>query len=250
MKNREGDNLQRFENMDCIKGLYEVGKESVDLIFADPPFNINYKYDNYKDNLKREEYLEWSEMWIQACYFSLKESGSIYVAMGDEYAAEICLILKKYFKMRNWIIWHYTFGNNCTTKFSRCHTHIFYFTKSNKFTFNADDILIESQRQKIKDRRANPKGKVPSDVWTISRVCGTFKERVGWHDCQMPLEILERIVLTSSNKGDTIIDPFSGSGTTAIACEKLGRNSINFDISEMYCTKSKERLLDYCGTQE
>jgi site-specific DNA-methyltransferase (adenine-specific) len=236
---------QQFKNVGCIELMGGMQNGSIDLVFADPPFNIGYKYDKYKDTKESEEYVEWSKEWISQCHRVLKPSGSIWVAIGDEYAAEICVILKSLFNMRNWVIWHYTFGNNCKTKFGRCHAHLLYFTKCNTFTFNADDIRIESERQKIGDKRANSKGKIPSDVWTFPRICGTFKERCGWHPCQMPLSILERIVLTSSNVGDTILDPFGGSGTTAIACEKLGRNSISCDISSEYCQKAQDRLNEF-----
>jgi len=158
---------------DCIDIMNQLPKSSIDLIFADPPFNIGLKYDTYKDDLSYQEYYSWSKKWISKCYRILKTSGSIYIAIGDEFAAEINLILKKTgFYFRNWIIWYYTFGQNQRKKFNRSHTHILYFTKhKEKFTFNADTIRVPSARQlKYKDKRANPKGKLPDDVWEISRV--------------------------------------------------------------------------------
>jgi len=233
---------------DCIEILNDLPEKSVDLIFADPPYNIGLKYDNHKDDMPYEEYVNWSEKWISACVRILKDEGSIYIAIGDEYAAEVVSILKKYLFMRNWIIWHYTFGQNQRKKFSRSHTHILYFTKHpTKFTFNSDDIRIKSVRQEIGDKRANPKGKIPDDVWKISRVAGTFKERVRNFPCQMPMALLERVIKASSNRGDIVLDPFIGSGTTAVASKKLGRKYIGIDISPNYVKNVENRLKSMLG---
>jgi DNA modification methylase len=230
---------------DCVELLQQVESESIDLVFADPPFNIGYAYNTYKDNKSYEEYKEWSNKWIEECIRSLKPNGSMYVAIGDEYAAEINVILKNNnMNFRNWITWYYAFGQNCRKKFSRTHTHIHYFTKNSKdFTFNVDDIRVPSARQlKYNDKRANSKGKVPDDTWHMPRVCGTFKERVKNHPCQMPEEVLERIIKASSNVGDLILDPFCGSGTTAAVAKKHKRHSISFELDKVYFNESLKRL--------
>jgi site-specific DNA-methyltransferase (adenine-specific) len=230
---------------DCIKIMKELSPNSVDLVFADPPFNIGIKYDKYNDNLSYEEYYKWSENWIAETYRILKKAGSVYIAIGDEFAAELNIILKrKGFYFRNWIIWYYTFGQNQRKKFNRAHTHILYFTKDrDKFKFNSEAIRIPSARQLIyNDKRANPQGKVPDDVWEFSRVCGTFKERLGEHPCQMPESLLERIIKTSSDVGDIILDPFGGTGTTATVAKKLKRNYITMEISENYYEVIIKRL--------
>lgn len=229
---------------DSLKLIKKMPHESVNLIFTDPPYNIGIKYDSYDDNKSDREYISWCEKWLKECCRLLKQTGSIYVVIGDEYVAEINLILKKlglYF--RNWIIWHYGFGQNQRKKFSRAHAHILYYTKNKKnFTFNTDEIRIPSIRQKMNDKRANPKGKVPDDVWKISRVAGTFKERVKGFPCQMPLKVVERAIKASSNKGDLIFDPFMGSGTTGVAAKKLSRNFLGIDISKKYCKIATSRL--------
>jgi len=236
--------INRIICEDCIKVMNTMPEKSVDLIFADPPYNIGLKYDNHKDNMPYEEYINWTERWITAALRVLKDNGSIYIAIGDEYAAEVVMILKKKgLYMRNWIIWHYTFGQNQRKKFSRSHTHILYFTKHpTEFIFNADNIRVRSVRQEIGDKRANPKGKIPDDVWKISRVAGTFKERVKNFPCQMPLALLERVIKASSNVGNIVLDPFIGSGTTAVACKKLGRKYIGIDISPNYVKNVENRL--------
>jgi site-specific DNA-methyltransferase (adenine-specific) len=237
----------------------------VDLVFADPPFNIGYLYHGYDDRQKAEDYLKFSADWMQAVHRSLKPRGSFYLAIGDAYAADLCVIAKRQigFHLRNWIIWHYTFGQQPKNMFARSHTHILYFTKDPKeFTFNPDSIRVASARQTTYgDARANPKGKLPDDVWylrpqetlepmfaadgdtwNVSRVCGTFKEREGWHGCQMPIAVLDRIIKASSNPGDIVLDPFNGSGTTVVSAAMLGRQYVGIDQSEEYVGYAGKRL--------
>jgi site-specific DNA-methyltransferase (adenine-specific) len=249
---------------DSIKVLNAGPEGWIDLAFADPPFNIGYLYDGYDDRLKAEDYLEFSRTWMKAVHRALKPTGSFFLAIGDDYAADLCVIARREigFTMRNWIIWHYTFGQQPKMKFARSHTHILYFTKHEKdFTFNADDIRVASARQTTyADARANPKGKLPDDVWFlrpqeaanlfnpdddtwyVSRVCGTFKEREGWHGCQMPIAVLNRIIKASSNAGDIVLDPFNGSGTTVVSAALLGRQYVGIDQSAEYVDYAKKRL--------
>jgi len=237
---------------DSVKVMKKIPDKSIDLVFADPPYNIGIKYDNYKDNLAQKDYLEWTDKWLTEAIRILKPTGSLYVAINDENVAEIVVILKnKGLFMINWIIWYYTFGEHQKNKFSRSHTHILYFVKDkNNFTFNANDIRVMSIRQKIGDKRANPKGRIPddvwyydlNDVWKISRVAGTFKERVKGFPCQMPIKVLERIILASSNEGDIVLDPFAGSGTTLVVTKKYNRRYIGIELSKKYVNMIKKRL--------
>lgn len=236
---------------------------SVDLIFADPPFNIGYKYDSYEDHKPSSEYLSWSRKWIEAAWRVLSPSGTFWLAIGDEYAAELKVLATDLgFLCRNWVIWYYTFGVHCNKKFTRSHAHLFYFIKDrNQFTFNDDVIRVPSARQLIyNDKRANPKGRVPDDTWILrpqepdagfqpeddtwyfSRVAGTFKERAGFHGCQMPEKLLERIIRCCSNPGDLVLDPFAGSGSTLVVAKKMNRNSLGFEISEEYAKQVAQRL--------
>ena len=240
---------------DCIEVLPTLDEPIADLIFADPPFNIGYKYDVYRDRKKYDDYFEWTRRWMTACVeHALKPTGSFWVAIGDEYAAEIKRIgdgLELH--LRNWVIWHYTFGQSTKKKFARSHAHLFYWVRDPKqFTFNDESVRIPSARQTTyADARANPKGKLPDDVWSFSRVCGTFKERVQWHPCQMPEKVLERIVLASSDPGDLVLDPFSGSGTTSAVAARLGRSYLGLDISETYVAESRKRIAEtLAGTRE
>ena len=237
----------------------------IDLVFADPPFNIGYLYHGYEDRLKSDDYLRFSKDWMSAVHRALKPTGSFYLAIGDDYAADLCVIARREigFHMRNWIIWHYTFGQQPKNKFARSHTHLLYFTKDkNVFTFNADAVRVASARQTTyNDSRANPKGKLPDDVWylrpqeapeplfaaegdtwNVSRVCGTFKEREGWHGCQMPMGVLDRVIRSSSHPGDLVVDPFNGSGTTVVSAALLDRRYIGIDQSEEYVGFARKRL--------
>jgi DNA modification methylase len=230
---------------DCIGVLNAVGEPFADLIFADPPFNIGYKYDKYNDRQKRENYIAWTKEWMGVCKKVLKPAGSFYIAIGDDYAANVKIIADEIgLFIRNWIIWHYTFGQQTKDKFARSHTHIFYFTNDKKgFTFNDDAVRVISDRQKIyKDKRANPAGKMPDDVWDeYPRICGTFDERANF-PCQMPESLLARIIRASSNKGYWVLDPFCGSGTTAVVAKKLKRRYTGIEISKKYVNESLKRL--------
>ena len=233
---------------DCIEVLGKVEKPFADLIFADPPFNIGYKYDKYHDKHKKENYIAWTKEWMKACCNVLKPAGSFYIAIGDDYAANVKMIADELgLIMRNWIIWHYTFGQQTKFKFARAHTHIFYFVKDAKnFTFNDYTVRCPSDRQLVyNDRRASAKGKMQDDVWnTFSRVCGTFNERQSWHPCQMPEILLARIIAASTNPNDWVLDPFSGSGTTAAVAARYGRNYTGIDISENYVENTEKRLAE------
>lgn len=272
--------LNQISQGDCVKGMNKLDGESVDLVFADPPFNIGYEYDSYDDRLASQKYLDWCREWIVAVSRVLKADGSFWLAIGDEYAAELKVLCTRDvgFHCRSWVIWFYTFGVHCTHKFTRSHAHLFHFVKNpKKFTFNAKDIRVPSARQLVYgDKRAVDGGRVPddtwmmtpllppevptkdgfilrpqdiperfpgeSDTWYYSRVAGTFKERQGFHGCQMPEQLLGRIIKASSNEGDVVLDPFGGSGTTLAVAKKLGRQYQGFELSKQYVRMIKKRL--------
>ena len=125
---------------DCLEQMREIEDGSVDLVFADPPFNIGHKYDKYDDRQDDEVYLDWSKSWIESVYRVLKPNGTFWLAIGDEYAAELKVAAQREigFHTRSWVVWYYTFGVNCTKKFSRSHAHLLHFVKdANDFRFNA-----------------------------------------------------------------------------------------------------------------
>lgn len=252
-----------IHKIDCISAMQQLDEGCVDLVFADPPFNIGYSYDVYKDKKATSEYLDWSRQWISGVHRVLKPTGTFWLAIGDDYAAELKLLAQDIgFHCRSWVIWYYTFGVNCKLKFSRSHTHIFHFVKnSKKFTFNGPAIAVPSARQTTYgDARAAKGGRLPDDTWILRpqdlveglnpdedtwyfpRVAGTFKEREGFHGCQMPEQLLGRIIRVSSNPGELVMDPFSGSATTVAVAKKLERQFLAFDISDEYINRGLDRL--------
>lgn len=255
--------LNTVHQADCIEAMNSMEEGSVDLAFADPPFNIGYKYDIYDDRKDSQTYLDWSREWVSSIHRVLNPQGAFWLSIGDEYAAELKVLCQDIgFHCRSWVVWYYTFGVNCKKKFSRSHAHIFHFVKdANNYLFNGTDIAVPSARQLVyADARAAKGGRLPDDTWILRpqdltqgfnpdedtwyfpRVAGTFKEREGFHGCQMPEQLLGRIVRVSSNPGDLVLDPFSGSATTLTVAKKLGRKFIGFDISEDYITRGLSRL--------
>jgi len=256
--------LDRVHQGDCLEILGRVPAASVHLAFADPPFNIGYDYDTYDDRRTADDYLAWSKRWLEAVRRVLRPDGTFWLAIGDEYAAELKVIATRElgFTCRSWVVWYYTFGVNCRTKFSRSHAHLFHFVKDpGAFTFNDEAIRVPSARELVyADKRAHSAGRLPDDTWILRpqdlpegfaadgdtwyfpRVCGTFKERSGWHGCQMPEQLLGRIIRASSNAGDTVLDPFGGSGTTLAVAKKLGRRFLGCELSEAYAARIRERL--------
>jgi DNA modification methylase len=251
-------------NEDCIAGMQRLPDGYIDLVFADPPFNIGYEYDVYEDRRAADEYLDWCRQWMAQIRRVLKDDGTFWLAIGDEFAAELKVLATRDlgFVCRNWVVWYYTFGVHCKNKFTRSHAHLFYLVRDpRRFTFHADAVRVPSARQLVyADRRANPQGRMPddtwilrpqdlpegfaadSDTWYFPRVCGTFKQRAGWHGCQMPERLLARILEATSNENDLVLDPFAGSGTTLAVARKLNRRYLGFEISPQYAQRIVERL--------
>lgn len=248
---------------DCIEGMKRLEDGSIDLVFADPPFNIGYEYDEYDDQLDDKKYLSWSRQWMKQVFRVLSPTGAFWLAIGDEYAAELKIEATKVgFEMRSWVIWYYTFGVHCKTKFTRSHAHLFHFVKDpSDFKFNRDAIVVPSARQLVyADKRANPSGRTPDDTWILRpqdcsdgfttdedtwyfpRVAGTFKERAGFHGCQMPEQLIGRIVKSCSDVDDLVMDPFSGSATTLAVAKKLGRRFVGFELSDEYVKLGTKRV--------
>jgi site-specific DNA-methyltransferase (adenine-specific) len=235
---------------DCLEVLKTIDADSVNLVFADPPYNIGIKYDRHDDKMSPFEFSAWCWRWLAACREVLADDGSIWVLINDEQVSMIEGSMRALaFTSRNWVIWYETFGVNCTTKFNRTKRHLLYMVKDPKrFTFNREAVTVPSARlAKYGDKRANLAGKVMDDVWTIPRVCGTFRERVKGVPTQLPLELLRRIVGCSSNPGDLVVDPFCGSGTTPVVCQELGRRFIGSELSAAYIEIARKRLLAAAG---
>ena len=252
---------------DCYTVLpMRVRDGSANLVVADPPYNIGKDYLDYDDKKDVDEYLSWLLNRIGQIRKCLHPHGAFWLIINDLLVSEVDVRVKSMgFYKRSHVIWYYTFGQNTPKCFTPSHTHLLYYTKSkSKYTFNQDEPKIRhpSARQvKYKDKRANPKGRLPDNTWAIfpelmpegsfdpagdtwlaSRVCGTYKEREKHSPNQIPIPIMERIVLSTSSPGDMVVDPFCGSGSTGVAAKLHCRSFIGCDISKTCVEKSRRRI--------
>lgn len=236
-------------NADVLDGLESVRDEHgpARLIFTDPPYNIGIDYgDGEKaDRLDDDEYMSWVANWLALCWECLTDDGSAWVMIGDEYAAEYAVAIKEAgFTIRSWIKWYETFGVNCSNKFNRTSRHIFYAVKDPAaFVFNPEPVTRPSDRQtKYGDSRAAAGGKLWDDVWQIARLTGTCSERIPDFPTQLPLALVEPIVLCGSMPGDLVVDPFNGSGTTGVAAVRNGRKYVGIEKSEKFADIATKRI--------
>lgn len=217
-----------------------VENESIDLIIADPPYNVGKDYENNQDRKGFDEYLDFTRRWLTQAQRVLKPEGSIYIFMGVRFISYLYDIVERDLKMffNSWIVWHYTQGMGKTKGFSPRHDDILFFNKSNKFVFNLDDVRVP---QKYYRARNNMRGANPGDVWEFSHVHYSNPNRQK-HPTQKPEGLIERMVLSSSHPGGLVLDPFSGSGTTLRVCQQLGRNAMGFEINPAYIEMSHKRF--------
>lgn len=225
---------------DAIDLLSKEKNNSVDLIIADPPYNLGKDYGNNHDLKGFDEYLDFSRNWLKEAQRVLTPDGTIYVFMGVRFISYLYDILDRQLGMyfNSWICWHYTQGMGKKIGFSPRHDDILMFTKSQNFKFNLDNVRVP---QKYYRQRNNMRGANPGDVWQFSHVhyCNPNRQN---HPTQKPEGIMERMVLASTNEGDLVIDPFSGSGTTLRVCQQLKRRCIGFEMNPDYVSMTEERL--------
>ncbi len=227
---------------DAADKLIALTSDSIDLIVADPPYNLGKNYGNNIDLKDREDYQAFTKIWLNEAHRVLKPGGSLYCFMGVKFIARLYIHLEEELAMmpQGWITWHYTQGMGRKKGFSPRHEDILWFSKGEDATFNLDNVRVP---QKYFRKRNNMTGANPGDVWQFSHVHYCAAERLP-HPTQKPEALLERIIAASSNPGDTVLDPFLGSGTTARVSQILGRNSIGFDINPDYVDMAKARLAE------
>lgn len=228
-----------FINGDAREELKKIPNDSIDLICTDPPYNLGKNYGNNIDWKQWHEYEKFTLDWLTESKRILKGDGSIYIFMGVKFISRLFLMLQELdFHFNGWITWHYTQGMGRKKGFSPRHEDILYFTKSDNFTFNLEDIRIP---QKYFRERNNMKGANPGDVWQFSHIHYSNPERVN-HPTQKPEALMKRIISASSNKGDTVLDPFVGSGTTCVVSKFLHRKWIGIDINPDYIKIAEKRI--------
>ena len=226
---------------DALEELPKIPDKSVRLVVTDPPYNLNKDYGNNLDRLEFTEYLDFSRKWLREAYRVLTDDGTIYVFMGVKYISYIYTILEQELGMyfNSWITWYYTQGIGKTKGFSPRHDDILMFTKHpKKFVFNLDDVRIP---QKFYRSVNNMRGANPGNVWEFSHMQKNKKNRQK-HPTQKPEGLYERMILSSSNEGDTVLDPFVGSGTMLRVCQQTNRSGIGIDINPEYIQMVHERL--------
>lgn len=249
-------------NYDCLDFLKKIDKQSVDLAIIDPPYNIlDVKWDYFES---KEKFFKFTYKWIDNLIPTLKSNSSLYIFNTPFNSAYILqYLISKNLKFQNWITWDKRDGFNASKKrYVNAQETILFFSKNNNYTFNYEDIRIPYQSiERIKHARKkgilkngkrwfpNPNGKLCTEVWHISserhkqKINGKVKKL--YHCTPKPVDLIERIVRASSNKNDLILDCFAGSGTTALACVKLGRRFLCNDNNRSYVNFAKKRISDY-----
>lgn len=242
---------------DAAAWLRTLNPESVDLIFCDPPYNIKKaEWDTFES---QQAYVKWSLVWIKEAARILKPSGTLYVCGFSEILADLKLPASRYFQGCKWLVWHYKNKGNMGNDWGRSHESILHFRKSKQFTFNVDDVRIPYGEHTLKYPEhpqaetsqygngkqhtwtPNPNGAKPRDVLEIPTTCNGMHEKTP-HPTQKPEELLRQLILASSSPGDLVIDPFVGSGTSAVVAEQLKRKWNGCDNSLEYLKWAVSRI--------
>lgn len=231
---------KRFVCGDAVEEMLKFPDKSVDLIIADPPYNLGKDYGNNKDLQAWHDYEAFTKRWLKEADRLLKKTGSIYVFMGVRFISHLFTILEDEmeYQFNSWITWHYTQGMGRKTGFSPRHEDILFFTKTRNFTFYIDPVRVPQKYYRAVNNMA---GANPGDVWQFSHVhyCSAEREK---HPTQKPEGLIERIILASSRPGDRVLDPFVGSGTTCKVAEVVGRDWIGIDINPEYIAMGQKRI--------
>ena len=259
---KEGLYYERTEGKlyisDCISFMQSLEDKSVDMIFADPPYNIgkDKKWDVWKS---MDDYIEWSERWIKEAARVLKDNGTMYICGFSEIIALCQAPAMKYFHSCKWTIWAYRNKANLSNDWGRSHEAILCFRKGKDFTFNVDDIRVPYNAHTMKypqrgqgessqygkgkgfDWMPNPNGAKPRDVIDLPTTCNGMNEKTP-HPTQKPEELVRKYILASSNENELVLDPFCGSGTTAVCCKELNRRFLACDLNKEYLDWAVDRL--------
>lgn len=235
---------------DCLEVMQGIPDDSVDVTFADPPFNLKKKYNGYKDNKEFTTYVQWCKQWIYEMVRITKPTGSIFVHNIPKWLTYYAHFLNESAYFKHWITWDAPTAP-MGKSLQPSHYGILYYVKDlkkNKFY----EVRYPHKRCRkcgylLKDyggkkNGLNPFGPLVSDVWTdIHRIKhNKYRDE---HPCQLPMHLLERIILMSTDENDIVLDPFVGTGTTVIAAKRLGRRFIGIDIDEKYVAITKDKLL-------
>ena len=242
-------NLNTITHADCLDYLRNIPDESVDVTFADPPFNLKKKYSTYWDNLDVKQYVDWCDEWLRELVRVTKPSGSIFIHNIPKWLSYYTQVLNEIADFRHWIAWE-AIGTPLGKTLLPTHYGILFYAKDYSQLKFYDVRYPHHRCRKCntlrkdyggKKKRLHPFGPLVSDVWTdLHRI--RHNKRRDRHPCQLPIPLLERVILMSTDEGDTVLDPFMGTGTTAVAAKRLGRNYIGTDIDENYVKISSDHV--------
>lgn len=247
-----GNDRHKIIYADALDALKTLPDNSVNLIFADPPYNIGKNFNGKIEKWDTEEsYLEWCYEWLDLCIQKLKPNGSFYVMTATQFMPYFDIHLRKKLTILSRLVWSYDSSGVQAKKYygSMYEPILFCVKDKNNYTFNTNDILVEAKtgakRKLIDYRKAVPtvynSEKVPGNVWEFSRVRYRMDEYEN-HPTQKPISLLERIIKASSNEGDLVLDPFSGTFTTCYVAKELNRNSIGIELQDEYIKIGLRRL--------
>jgi len=236
---------------DALQGLARLPDASIDLLLADPPYGLGKDYGNDSDKMESAAYLAWMAEWIDLALPKLKANGSLYIFLTWRYSPEVFVLLKQRMSMMNEIIWDRRVPSmgGSVRKYSSVHDTIGFFVKAKDYYFDLDAIRIpyDAATKKARSRKIFEGAKWlemgfnPKDVWSVSRLHREHAERED-HPTQKPLEIVERMIKASCPPGGVVLDPFMGSGTTAVAAKRCGRDFVGFELNREYCAMIENRL--------
>ncbi|HCE1391081.1 TPA: site-specific DNA-methyltransferase [Vibrio parahaemolyticus] len=249
--------------MDCVEGMQKLSDGLVDLTITSPPYNIGKEYEEIS---VLDNYLSWCTEWLNEIYRITKCDGSFWLNVGyfevkdKGLAVPISYLLwdKSQFYMLQEVVWNYAAGVACKKRFSPRNEKLLWYVKNpKKYTFNLDEVRdpnVKYPNQKKNGKlRCNPLGKNPSDVWQIAKVTSgknrSSVERTP-HPAQFPIEMVERMLKSSSNEGDLILDPFMGSGSTAECALRNNRYVIGFELEDKYIGYARDRITNYLQDKE
>lgn len=237
---------------DALQGLARVPDGSIDLLIADPPYGLGKEYGNDSDKLDAAAYLRWTEQWLDFALPKLKTTASLYIFLTWRYAPEVFVMLKQRMIMLNEIIWDRRVPSmgGSTRSYTSVHDTIGFFAKQKGHFFDLDAIRIpyDAETKKARSRSIFVGAKWleigynPKDVWSVSRLHREHPERAD-HPTQKPLEIVERMIRASCPPGGIVLDPFMGTGTTAVAAQRCGRQFVGFELNAAYCEIIARRLV-------
>ena len=248
-RSKINDLVGKVHNRDCIELMLSMPSDSVNMIFADPPFNLRKKYKSYKDNLSFDEYMEWTEKWLKEACRILKPDGSLFVYNIPKLLIRTAPILNQYAEFRHWIAWNSN-GQPLGKTLQPAHYGILFYTKTKNSKFydvRSPHKVCRSCKEYLKDYGGKKHlrhrfGYQISDVWDdIHRVRHNSK-RIDHHPCQLPVYLIERMILMTTDEKDIVVDPFCGGGSAAVASKQMGRRYIGTEIDKDYCLSARQKM--------